>query len=74
MVVVMMMMMMKVLTSSRMRGRGLVMKLTDEELAKLKPMSAFSIRNRYLSRLGAQVRTCTHTPGTHIHQVRTDTR
>ncbi|XP_067102013.1 lysosomal dipeptide transporter MFSD1 isoform X1 [Osmerus mordax] len=48
--------------ADRKRGRGQVMKLTDEELAKLKPMSAFSIRNRYLSRLGAQLpdHCCTH--------------
>ncbi|XP_034024170.1 major facilitator superfamily domain-containing protein 1 isoform X1 [Thalassophryne amazonica] len=30
-------------------------KMTDGELARLKPMSAFGLRNRYLSRLGAQL-------------------
>lgn len=30
---------------------------TESELTNLTPMSAFSLRNRYLSRLGAQVRT-----------------
>ncbi|XP_015216457.1 lysosomal dipeptide transporter MFSD1 isoform X1 [Lepisosteus oculatus] len=34
----------------------------DEDLARLKPMSAFGLRNRYLSRLGAQLpdHYCTH--------------
>ncbi|KAM3874916.1 lysosomal dipeptide transporter MFSD1 isoform 2-T2 [Diretmus argenteus] len=30
-------------------------RLTEGELARLKPMSAFGLRNRYLSRLGAQL-------------------
>ncbi|XP_056139320.1 major facilitator superfamily domain-containing protein 1 [Lampris incognitus] len=30
-------------------------KLTEGEIARLKPMSAFGLRNRYLSRLGAQL-------------------
>ncbi|CAB1348818.1 unnamed protein product [Coregonus sp. 'balchen'] len=35
---------------------------TEEKLAKLRPMSAFGLRNRYLSRLGAQLpdQYCTH--------------
>lgn len=39
-------------------------KPTEDDFAKLTPMSAFGLRNRYLSRLGAQVyaHTHTHTP------------
>lgn len=35
--------------------------MSEGDLARLAPMSAFGLRNRYLSRLGAQVCAHTHT-------------
>ncbi|XP_075426689.1 lysosomal dipeptide transporter MFSD1 isoform X1 [Ascaphus truei] len=36
--------------------RDKVRRRAEEDLARLRPMTAFAVRNRYLSRLGAQVR------------------
>ncbi|CAB1347774.1 unnamed protein product [Coregonus sp. 'balchen'] len=41
-------------SDSEVERRQRVSQQTEEKLAKLRPMSAFGLRNRYLSRLGAQ--------------------